>query len=102
MPAPTSNTGLTGTVLRGPITPVCTQNVPCDAPFSASFTVQQNGRSMGQFQSDADGHFMVALAPGDYSVVPAPDAPVRPQAQPATVGPSGYTTVTLHFDTGLR
>lgn len=102
MPAPTSDTGLTGTVLRGPTTPVCTQNVPCEAPFSASFLVEQNGHAIGQFHSDVDGHFTVSLAPGDYSIVPAPDAPVLPHAQPATVGPSGYTMVTLHFDTGLR
>jgi hypothetical protein len=102
MPGPTSDTGLTGTVLRGPITPVCSATAPCDAPFSASFTVQQNGRGVGQFHSDADGHFTVSLAPGTYSIVPAQDAPVLPQAQPASVGPSGYTMVTLHFDTGLR
>lgn len=102
MPGPTTDTGLTGTVLRGPTTPVCTPNVPCEAPFSALFTVEQNGHYMGQFHSDADGHFTTSLAPGTYSVVPSADAPVLPQAQPATVGPIGYTTVTLHFDTGIR
>lgn len=100
--SPSSDTGLTGTVLRGPVTPVCTQNVPCDAPFAASFTVQQNGRRIAQFRSDGDGHFTVSLDPGAYVVVPDPDAPVMPQAKDVDVGPVGLTSVTLHFDTGIR
>jgi hypothetical protein len=102
MPAPSPDTGLTGTVLRGPIAPVCTPTAPCDAPFSATFTVEQNGRAVAQFHSDANGSFTVPLAPGDYTVKPAPDAGVFSQGQPATVLPVGYTTVTLHFDTGIR
>src|SRR6266540_3436431 len=32
---PSPATGLTGTVVRGPITPVCRIDVPCDGPFAA-------------------------------------------------------------------
>jgi hypothetical protein len=98
-------TGLTGVVMRGPITPVCQVDVPCDAPFSATFTVQQNGRSVAQFHTDADGHFTVMLAPGNYTIVPASDAPIiAPQSQVKTVQvmPTGLTNVTLEFDTGIR
>ena len=99
------STGLTGTVLRGPVTPVCQVNVPCDAPFAASFEVRRNGRQVATFSSDAQGHFQVRLAPGQYLIVPAPDAPVmNPSAQSKTVdvGFEGLTAVELLFDTGIR
>jgi hypothetical protein len=96
-------TGLTGQVIRGPITPVCQVNVPCDAPFSAGFTVQVGGRRViAHFRSDAQGHFTIYLPPGAYLIVPDPDAPVFDQTKNIIVGDSGLTTVKLDFDTGIR
>ena len=98
-------TGLTGTVSRGPITPVCRVDVPCDAPLSASFEVRQNGRRVATFRSDSQGRFTVTLRPGTYVVVPAADAPLmNPSAQTKTVevGAEGLTSVQLAFDTGIR
>src|SRR5438093_800625 len=98
-------TGLTGTVVRGPITPVCQINVPCDAPFSASFDVLRGGRRVASFRSDADGHFTVKLPPGKYVVVPATDAPLMhpsAQAKSVEVGAEGITSIDLVFDTGIR
>jgi hypothetical protein len=104
--APSPTTGLTGVVTRGPITPVCRIDVPCDAPLSAGFTVQRAGRQVAQFRSDAMGQFTVMLAPGAYSVVPNPDAPIispASQVKPVTVGDTGaLTVVQLSFDTGIR
>ena len=80
-------------------------DVPCDAPFAATFDVMQNGRKVASFQSNGDGQFTVALPPGDYVVIPASDAPLmRPTTQTKTVsvGPTGRTTVQLDFDTGIR
>jgi hypothetical protein len=99
------STGLTGTVVRGPIMPVCQVQVPCDAPFSADFNVQAQGRVVAAFSSDSLGHFEVHLQPGAYLIVPGPDAPIMSpssQAKPVTVGPVGLTTVQLEFDTGIR
>ena len=99
------DTGLTGLVLRGPITPVCVTDQPCDAPFAATFTVTRNGRSVRRFTSGADGTFSVLLEPGGYRIVPAPDAPIispTTQVQDVVVGDSGITTDTLFFDTGIR
>src|SRR6185436_4542845 len=73
---PSTTTGLTGVVMRGPVTPVCRVDVPCDAPFSATFTVEQDARRVAQFQSDMAGQFTVYLRPGAYTVVPAADAPI--------------------------
>jgi hypothetical protein len=104
--APSPSTGLTGVVVRGPVTPVCRVDVPCDAPFSATFNVERNGRRVTQFQSDTAGQFTVFLEPGTYTVVPNPDAPVilpSSQAKSVTVGDNGMLTVVrLMFDTGIR
>jgi len=104
--APSPVTGLTGIVVRGPVTPVCIINVPCDAPFSASFIVQRSGRTVAQFQSDSSGQFTVFLSPGAYTVTPTADAPIiapSSQAKQVNVEDSGaLTTVRLTFDTGIR
>jgi hypothetical protein len=84
---------------------VCQLDVPCDAPFSASFSVRQGARLVATFQSDSQGRFEVRLAPGTYVVVPGPDAPIispTAQTKEVVVGANGLTTVVLHFDTGIR
>jgi len=103
--SPTPTTGLTGTVVRGPITPVCQPQVPCDAPFSAGFSVERNGGHVAQFRSDAAGAFTVWLAPGTYRIIPDADAPLlapSSQAKAVDVGSFGLTSVRLEFDTGIR
>jgi hypothetical protein len=105
-PSPSTTTGLTGVVMRGPVTPVCRVDVPCDAPFSATFTVEQGDRRIAQFQSDAAGQFTVYLKPGAYAIVPAADAPIigaSLQRKSVTVADNGMLTVVrLTFDTGIR
>jgi hypothetical protein len=103
--SPTATTGLAGTVVRGPITPVCNTNASCSAPFSAGFSVDRNGVPVAHFRSDSDGHFAVTLAPATYHVTPDPDAPLiapTSQIKTVTVLDSPVTTVTLDFDTGIR
>jgi hypothetical protein len=102
---PKIDTGLTGVVVRGPVTPVCRIDVPCDAPFSAGFNVEQSGRVVSQFRSDGEGRFTVSLEPGAYQVVPQADAPIlapTTQRRAVEVGPNGLTSVRLEFDTGIR
>lgn len=94
-----------GLVLRGPTQPVCAVGVPCDAPFSAGFTVRRAGLPVLRFHSDGEGRFTIHLAPGDYTVVPDADAPVLDparQAQPLTVPRADSVSVVLTFDTGIR
>ena len=104
--SPSTKTGLTGVVMRGPVMPVCRVDVPCDAPFSATFNVERNGRRVTQFQSDTAGQFTVLLEPGTYAVVPNADAPVispSSQMKAVTVVDNGMLTVVrLTFDTGIR
>jgi hypothetical protein len=104
-PSSPTDTGLAGTVLRGPVTPVCRVDQPCDEPFSATFTVRQDGRTVTTFHSDTKGHFEFRIAPGQYLVVPAPDAPIispAMQVKQVEVASSGLTAVVLQFDTGIR
>jgi hypothetical protein len=106
-PAPNDalDTGLQGQVLRGPITPVCTPNEPCDAPFCAWFSVLKEDREVSRFQSDAHGEFTVALDPGMYIIVPDSSAPLmapQQQRKEIEVQRKGITPVTLYFDTGIR
>jgi hypothetical protein len=103
--APAASTGLTGVVVRGPVAPVCQVNASCDAPFSATFDVEQNARPITRFHSGDDGRFTVMLPQGVYSVVPSADAPIlAPQSQTKTVTVQGMglTEVRLEFDTGIR
>lgn len=99
------DTGLRGRVLRGPIQPVCREGEPCDAPFQAGFTVQRGERTVGTFESSADGQFSIRLDPGTYGIVPDADAPLlQPEAQrrEVVVGADGVTEVEVVFDTGIR
>lgn len=99
------DTGLTGVVLRGPTTPVCSIDEACDAPFAATFVVSRSGRRVSEFRTAGDGRFEVILAPGPYRVTPAADAPIldpTTQGKDVDVGTSGLTIDTLNFDTGIR
>jgi hypothetical protein len=104
--SPSTTTGLAGVMVRGPVTPVCRVDAPCDAPFSATFNVERSGRRVTQFQSDTAGQFTVFLAPGAYTVVPNADAPVispSSQTRSVTVADNGMLTIVrLTFDTGIR
>ena len=94
-----------GLVTRGPVQPVCVPDLPCDAPFSAGFTVYSGGRMVLHFRSDANGRFTIFLAPGEYEFVPDGDAPLLdPSGQTKTVSvPTADSFgVTLTFDTGIR
>jgi hypothetical protein len=98
-------TGLSGSVHRGPVAPVCQVGVPCDVPFAASFDVRQGSLIVATFQSDSGGHFTVSLAPGTYLVVPRADAPLMnpaTQTKSVAVDATGLTSVQLLFDTGIR
>jgi len=100
-----TSTGLEGTVRRGPIQPVCRQDQPCDAPFSARFEVRSGARHVAWFRSDSAGHFVVRLAPGEYTVAPDSTAPLMGavrQTKTVVVGSAGLTHVEFDFDTGIR
>jgi hypothetical protein len=96
---------VTGEVVRGPTTPVCQIDVSCEAPFSAGFSVLQDGRTVVRFRSDTNGRFTIDLSAGNYTVIPDADAPIlspRLQQRSLTVPDTPTYTVQLSFDTGIR
>ncbi len=99
------DTGLAGTILRGPIQPVCVPEVSCDAPLVASFGVYSDTQQIATFTTDTQGHFEVRLPPGTYLILIMSDSTlVAPGSQPkqVTVLSEGVTTVALLYDTGIR
>lgn len=108
VPPPATNpgqAGIEGQVLIGPACPVARAEVPCpDTPYQATITVLDlNHKPVTTFQSDAQGHFRVALAPGTYILQPeSPGALPHAPEQTVVVINEGYTAVTIIYDSGIR
>lgn len=104
-PTTVVTTGLEGHVIRGPVQPVCITDQPCEEPFAATFHVKREGEQVAEFDSGADGYFVVYLEPGNYEIVPGASSPLpdpEQQAQPVRVAETGLTRVEISFDTGIR
>ena len=102
---PETAAGVMGFVMRGPITPVCSDATTCDEPFSAGFQIKENNVTIGAFRSTSEGCFAVQVPTGNYVLVPDADAPIlspQSQTQEFSVGPNLWTEVTFTFDTGIR
>jgi len=66
---PATTSGLRGIVMRGPITPVCREGVPCDEPAANVVLVfSQSGRVVARTTTGRDGRYRLALRPGRYGV----------------------------------
>jgi hypothetical protein len=107
-PSPAAqSSGIKGVVLRGPLAggPLV-EGRPSEAPFKAKFFVDDtDGNRVAEFDSDDEGRFELDLPPGDYVIVPEPNAPVfRPAEQPqaVTVPEGRVVELTLRYDTGMR
>ena len=106
MPVSAAETGVTGTVLWGPVKPGPeTVGQSDEVPFRATFVVFAGERQVARFKSDKMGEFDVLLPAGDYSIVPDKLTPIpAPQSQIklVSVPVDGFAEVTLRFDTGMR
>src|SRR4051794_34113786 len=83
--APASG-GLTGIVTRGPTTPVCRANEPCEAPaarFVLSFA-RSGAAAPVRAKTDADGRYRIMLPAGIYTVA-GPSRAVGGAVVPARV-----------------
>ena len=103
--APPGQAGIQGQVLIGPACPVARADAPCpDKPYQATITVlDQDHNPVTGFQSDAQGRFRVALAPGTYVLRPeSPGAMPHAPEQIVVVTGDGYTPVTITYDSGIR
>lgn len=102
------HSGIRGAVVVGPVCPV--ERTPPDPaclpqPYATSVSVSRTGSPnvFATTESDATGTFELSLPPGTYTVS-ARGGKVLPRcaSQDVTVGPSGYVTLTLSCDSGIR
>jgi hypothetical protein len=104
------DSGVFGTVLRGPVCPV-ERNPPepgCeDQPFETTVQVIAKGSpsssSFATAATDKDGRYTVALPPGEYALQPVGRQPFpRCETVDITVEPGVMNQVDLSCDTGIR
>jgi len=95
----TTGSGLVGVVMRGPVTPVCTAETPCDAP-AAGVTLKfvRGGVVSGRVVTARDGTYRIALRPGVYAV----QGPKRMMPLSAKVVAGRFTRLNFAIDTGIR
>ena len=101
--------GLWGVVRRGPITPVCSSERPCNAPAPNLVLVfSRNGVVAGRATTNRLGRYRVALGPGNYAVKvgasPAGGSPIGRGLSPRSVHvvASRHSHVDFVLDTGIR
>ena len=103
------DSGVHGTVLRGPICPVM-QNPPqpgCDdQPFETTIQIfysNKKGQLFAEGLTDKNGVFSFALPPGEYTVKAVSET-VFPKCTPLdiSVNPNEIKDVVISCDTGIR
>lgn len=105
-----SNTGVTGTIVFGPLTPVAVEGEPNVRPHQAEIHVVDSGENLvHSFSSDENGVFQVVLEPGNYVLLPQVDSEgdivaMWPRSQPYTVQVNlgTFTEVDIVYDSGIR
>jgi hypothetical protein len=105
IPAATGMVG--GLVTLGPLCPVQFEEQVCpDSPYEASLVVlDADGNKAAEGRSGPDGRYHIALAAGDYTIVPqSPVGLPLPVAGPftITVAEGRWTSADIAFDSGIR
>ena len=99
------DSGIEGNVMIGPMCPVMQEDVPCpDQPYQATLIIlSTSGEKITQFKTDENGHFRVALAPGNYVLHPeAPNGLPFATDLPFTVNEHNFTLLEISYDSGIR
>lgn len=100
----TTASGLRGIVMRGPITPVCRVDVPCDEPAAnVALVFSRAGRVVARTSTGKDGRYRIALRPGRYTVTTARRTIGAGLTPRNVLVPRGrIARVDFDLDTGLR
>jgi hypothetical protein len=95
--------GLQGTVTKGPITPVCREGVPCDAPVQVTLVFRRPGH-VYRTRSAPNGRYQIRLPAGYYSVSTLERIGIRRNIAPRAVHVRRGHVDKLDFtiDTGIR
>lgn len=91
--------------MRGPVTPVCAAEVPCNGPApGVRITVRRHGLVIARGVTDARGRARLRVDRGLYLVTAALGPASRPRTQTVRVrvAPGRTSAVHLMFDTGIR
>jgi hypothetical protein len=96
--------GLFGTVLRGPIAPLCQENQPCTEPAAAvRLTFVRDGRPVRSVVTSSTGRYRVRLPAGSYLVRVAKDSPFERLRPTSVIVRRGVMSRRSFFlDTGIR
>ena len=106
-PSQALTSGISGVVLLSPTCAVQAADAsPCVTPYAAKLVItDENGTVVGTVNSGTDGHFEIALPPGNYVIQPAngPNGvPFATSAIPVTVVADDYAVVEVDYDSGIR
>jgi hypothetical protein len=103
-PSSSTGTGLYGTVRKGPVTPVCRVDVPCDAPAHVTLVFSQSGHEIALVRSTEQGRYRIALDPGYYDVRATVKIGLTklPKPHAVHVRAGHWDKINLFFDTGIR
>jgi hypothetical protein len=97
---------LTGTVTRGPVTPVCTVKQPCDEPAAhVTLLFIRHGGILGRAVTSAAGRYRLQLPAGTYGVRrTGASGPLDRKLDPNTVRVYAARSHRVDFsiDTGIR
>lgn len=99
------DSGIRGMVLYGPTCPVVRPGATCVRPYAGWVTIRREpkGTVAARVHAGSDGRFTARLRAGHYRLVPRNGQPFpRAQAQNVVVRRHHFTTVTIHFDSGIR
>jgi hypothetical protein len=96
---------LAGLVTRGPITPVCTVEQPCDEPAAhVTLVFSHAGRDVARVTTGADGRYRLRLPATTYQVrrarSGAPDRKLEPHSVLVKAG--RVMRIDFSIDTGIR
>jgi hypothetical protein len=94
--------GLHGVVRRGPISPVCRDNVPCDAPAAGVVLTFRRAGVARTARTDANGRYRIALAAGIYSLESSGRQLGQPSPAKVRVRAGRFDRIDFMIDTGIR
>jgi len=96
---------LAGVVMRGPVSPVCVADQPCDMPAkNVTLLFTRGGRTIGRTMTGADGRYRLRLPAGLYTVRRTSATGIDKRLSPthANVRAGAVVRVDFHIDTGIR
>jgi hypothetical protein len=90
---------LHGTVMLGPVTPVCRVGVPCDKPAAGVMLTFTRGVHAFKAKTDTRGRYVITLAAGTYTVRASTGMRINPVKVTAR---AGSHLQSFAIDTGIR